>query len=84
VTLGHRYLKNYYKQHLPSYEQRKVNAVGRVMVKYRALGWKGSSYGGLQGKRDKGWALKMRQQKEMQLGVKANKLQRHFRPQVIF
>ena len=83
VTLGHRYLKHYYKQHLPSYEHRKATLIGHVMAKYRAIGWKGS-LDETRRERDKAWALRMKQQREMKLGVKANKLQRHFRPQVIF
>ena len=53
------------------------------MAKYRAIGWKGS-LDETRRERDKAWALRMKQQREMKLGVKANKLQRHFRPQVIF
>lgn len=83
VTLGHRYLKHHYKQHLPSMEHRRPTVVGKVMANYRAIGWKGS-LDVEKKRRNVDWALKMRQQRVMKLGVMANKLQKHLRPQVIF
>lgn len=83
VALGHRYLKHHYKQHLPTLEQRKASLVGRVMAHYRAIGWKGS-YDVGQRQKDVSLSLKMKQQGYMKLGVKANKFQKHFRPQVVF
>lgn len=83
VLLGHRYLKNYYKQRLPNDDHRKAAVIGRVMSKYKAIGWKGS-YEEVRKDKDRSWAIRMKQQREMQLGIKANKLQKHLRPQVVF
>lgn len=86
AKVGHRSLRQFYKQHLPTLEHRKSALVGRLMAQYKALGWKGA-YGGegaaIRG-RDESWARRMQQARAMKLGVKANKLQTHFRPQVIF
>lgn len=85
AKVGHRSLKYLYKQRLPTLEHRKSALVGRLMAQYKALGWKGSvGEGGLQRYRDESWAKRMKQAKDTKLGVKANKLQQHFRPQVIF
>lgn len=81
--IGHRALRLYYKQHLPSLEQRKSALISRLMSQYRALGWKESAKGMSQ-HRDVTWAKKMQSVRDMRLSVKANKLQHHFRQQVIF
>lgn len=84
--VGHRALRHYYKQHLPSQDQRKSALVSRLLSQYRALGWKG--YGrtesGLLRQRDEAWGRKMQKAREVKLGVKANKFQPHLRPQVVF
>ena len=84
VTVGHRLLKNYYKQRVPTNERRKATLLSRVMSQYRAIGWRGTYDDGGKRDRDEKWAHKMRQQREMKIGVKANSLQKFFRPQVIF
>ena len=87
VLLGHRYLRNYYKQHLPNYQHPRNNksnaSVGQHVYKAIGSSWKQSCEEARK-ERDVSWALKVKQHKEMQLGVKANKLQKHLRPQVIF
>ena len=83
--VGHRSLKHTFKQHLPTFEQRKASLVGRLMTQYRALGWKeGGGEGVLKKQRDVKWALKMKQASDIRLKVKANKMQPHLRPQVVF
>ena len=84
--IGHRALRQYYKQHLPTPEQRKSALITRLMSQYRALGWKGyeKGEGGATKLRDVTWAKKMQSARAMKLSVKANKLQPHLRPQVIF
>ena len=83
--VGHRALKHLYKQRLPTFEQRKLALMGRLMAKYRALGWKGYTGDGATGReRDEVWAKKMQQARKMKLSVRANKMQKHFRPQVVF
>lgn len=85
AKVGHRSLKHTFKQHLPTFEQRKATLVGRLMTQYRALGWKeDGGEGVLKKQRDVKWALKMKQASDMRLKVKANKMQPHLRPQVVF
>ena len=88
TKVGHRSMAYLYKQHLPTLEQRKAALLGRVMNQYRALGWKeqgsGQAVAVMRAERDKAWASKMQKARELKLGVKANKLQKHFRPQVVF
>ena len=86
ARVGHRALRHYYKQRLPTQEQRKSSMITRLMSHYRALGWK--SYGKGEGvvlqQRDVMWTRKMQSARSMKLSMKANKMQHHFRPQVVF
>lgn len=86
AKVGHRALKLFYKQRLPTQEQRKSALVSRMISQYRALGWKESAKGevGMLRQRDEAWGRKMQTQRNLRLSVKANKFQPHFRPQVIF
>jgi len=57
------------------------------MTEYRALGWKGRESSEVERKTAKqGEAMSSMntQQKDLQIGIKGNQLQSHFRPQVIF
>ena len=86
AKVGHRSMKYLYKQRVPTLEQRKATLVGRLLSQYRALGWK-EGYAGESGelrKRDEAWSRRMQQARTMKLSVKANKMQHHFRPQVVF
>ena len=85
ATVGHRLLKTFYKQNPPSYERRKATVVSRVMSQYRAIGWRGSQDDNTRRRiKDITWVNRMRQQRQMELGCRANNMQKHFRPQVIF
>lgn len=86
AKVGHRALKLYYKQHLPTQEQRKSALVSRLVSHYRALGWKemGKGEGGMLRQRGEAWGKRMQKARDVKLGVKANKMQHHFRPQVVF
>ena len=84
TVVGHRYLKNYYKQRVPTQERRKATTVSRVMAQYRSLGWRGLCDDNGKKERDEDWSQKMRQQQLMSISVRANKMQKHFRPQVVF
>ena len=85
VKVGHRSLKQFYKQRPPSLEHRKSTLVTRLMAQYRALGWKGYvGEGAAKRERDEAWIVRMKQARSTKLSVKANKLQKHFRPQVVF
>lgn len=83
AIIGHRYYKNYYKQHLPV-NTKKATSVSRVMAAYRAIGWNSSCDDHMRRKRDEKWAEKMKQAKTLKTSVRANKFQTHFRPQVVF
>ena len=83
--LSHRLMKQFYKQRLPTLEQRTSTVVTRLMAQYRAIGWKGLE--GEVGKKqvmDEAWRHRMQQRRQLKLSVRANKQQHHFRPQVIF
>ena len=92
ATAGHRSLKVYYKQHLPSEDRAHVPKrpalVGRLMTEYRALGWKGKQSSEAEkrkAKQGEAAGIKTRKQQDLQMGLKGNELlQTHFRPQVIF
>lgn len=85
TTVGHRLLKTFYRQNPPSYERRRATLAGRVMSQYRAIGWKDSQGDNTHRRiRDVGWSHRMKQQRQMKLGCKANKMQPYLRPQVVF
>ena len=90
TTVGHRSFQRYYKQNLtPSHAHSLVPQradVSRVVTGYRAIGYQGSSVQEVEGRRARWEVFHKRVQKkqELQIGVKANKQQHHFRPQVIF
>ena len=86
AKVGHRAMKQIYKQHLPTVEQRRSAVIGRLMSQYRALGWKGYGGGEVGKKREKDemWVRRMEQARITRLSTKANKFQKHFRPQVVF
>ena len=89
ATAGHRSLRQYYKQQFPAKRmplRKKQNVqVDRLIAQYRGLGW----HGELLPMRREFIRAQMEKQRKTRkdrtrLGVKANKLQHHFRPQVVF
>lgn len=82
-TIGHRSLNRYYKQHLNPNRQlvpKKNKKLTRIMNQYRSIGWKPATSAQLEEKK-----MRIKQAKyQMRLGVKANKLQHHYREQVMF
>ena len=86
AKVSHRAMKQVYKQHLPTEEQRKSAVISRLMSQYRALGWKGYGGGEVGKKREKDelWVRRMEQARTTKLSIRANKFQKHFRPQVVF
>ncbi|XP_033761889.1 zinc finger protein 622-like isoform X2 [Pecten maximus] len=83
ATIGHRSLQKYYRQNLPQRESSRTKALlPNMLAHYKALGWTGAK-GAVAQKRVKDLAfmqrLKLRQ--HMRLGIKANKMQPHFRSQ---
>lgn len=90
AVIGHRSLMRYYKQRLnpargavvPSKSNRRLH---RVLAEYRSLGWTQTQQAAVAQKaRDIHHMKRTYQRMNMRLGVKANKLQRHFRQQVDF
>jgi len=88
ATVGHRSLKMYYKQNLPEKEAAKAvtrknrTINGRqLMSQYQSLGYRSTTSLALAAKaRDQQFI----QKRMMRLGIKNNKLQRHFRSQIDF
>ncbi|RKP20236.1 hypothetical protein ROZALSC1DRAFT_12959 [Rozella allomycis CSF55] len=83
TQLGNRMYKKYYKQRLPAEENRESVLINKLMGQYRALGWKGNDE--LSVVHKKALEIKDRRFRNemMHLGVKANKLQKHFRVQIL-
>lgn len=82
----HRDLHKYYKQHLPSDKRlQQLKMVHNVMADYKALGLHGT-VGEAERQKIRDTKLQRREfaKQNVQLAVKANKFQKHFRPQVIF
>jgi len=92
ATVGHRSLLRYYKQSLnPRFHGRNAivakhrTAVQKLMSHYKALGWAGCTGEAAKVKaKDIQFAQKAFHKNRMQIGVKANKLQHHYREQVMY
>ncbi|XP_064614151.1 cytoplasmic 60S subunit biogenesis factor ZNF622-like isoform X2 [Liolophura sinensis] len=86
VTVGHRSLQRYYCQNLPQRRApRGQSVMPRLLAQYKALGWTGiKGEAAVQKAKDLAEFRRLRHHHYMKLGVKANKLQHHFRCQVIF
>lgn len=90
AVVGHRSLMRYYKQRLnPNRALMPVKTsnkkLHKVLAEYRSLGWSASQQMAVAKRARDIHHMKRQYQKwNMKLGVKANKLQRHFRPQVDF
>jgi len=83
-TVGHRTLQRYFRQKLkPGRElvlHSNPSSISKVMTQYKALGWLGTTGpAAMQKAKDIAYANRMRSRYEMHVGVKSNKLQRHFR-----
>lgn len=86
AVAGHRSLARYYRQNLPVMPSKSRDSAQRVLSQYRALGWTGSTTREEAQKkaRDIRFMQNVRAKQQMQLGCRANKLQKHFRQQVLF
>ena len=85
ARLGHRDLRHIYKQHLPQDRQLQTKVVKNLTMGYKALGWHGTvGEVARQRVRDVRLARKKQARHDVKLSLKANKMQTHFRPQVIF
>ncbi|XP_043204398.1 zinc finger protein 622-like [Amphibalanus amphitrite] len=88
ATVGHRALVRYYRQHLKPEKAVALRKTGAattardVLHQYRLMGWTGSSKEQLKKTARDMMALRRHQQRsDMRLGVKANRLQKHYREQ---
>ncbi|ELU13958.1 hypothetical protein CAPTEDRAFT_174182 [Capitella teleta] len=84
-SIGHRSLQRYYRQKLRPERAvvvRNPTALSRVMAGYKALGWTGGT-GPMTKVRanDLQYMKRVQWKSHMRLGVKANKLQHHYREQ---
>ncbi|XP_050475220.1 cytoplasmic 60S subunit biogenesis factor ZNF622 [Bombus huntii] len=84
--IGHRSLFIYYKQNLnPNKAVSKSDKLRKILSQYRALGWSETQKEAVVKKaRDIKYMERVQAKYSTQLQFKANKLQKHFRPQVIF
>ncbi|GFY68078.1 zinc finger protein 622 [Trichonephila inaurata madagascariensis] len=85
ATIGHRSLAVYYKQNLKPVSSDSKQKVKKVLQQYKALGYTGTS-GPMAVKvaRDISYVQRIKQRYNLKLGLKQNKLQPHFRQQVLF
>ncbi|PSN43459.1 hypothetical protein C0J52_23085 [Blattella germanica] len=87
ATIGHRSLMRYYKQNIDPHSkvvphQKKLH---KVLAQYRALGWTETQReAAVRKARDLHYMKRLQSKYMTNLGVKGNKLQKHFRPQVNF
>lgn len=88
AVVGHRSLAMYYAQNLQPERARPRNEEGarRLLSHYKALGWTGATSRevAIQKARDLQFMRRVQAKQALRLGVKANKLQKHFRQQVLF
>ncbi|XP_069674094.1 cytoplasmic 60S subunit biogenesis factor ZNF622-like [Periplaneta americana] len=87
ATVGHRSLMRYYRQRFDPNKsvvpQRKK--IHKVLAHYRALGWtETQKESAVRKARDIDYMKRVQSKFATNIGVKANKLQKHFRPQVNF
>ncbi|XP_033193942.1 cytoplasmic 60S subunit biogenesis factor ZNF622 [Bombus vancouverensis nearcticus] len=84
--IGHRSLFIYYKQNLnPNRAVSKSDKLRKILSQYRALGWSETQKEAVAKKaRDIKYMERVQAKYSTQLQFKANKLQKHFRPQVNF
>lgn len=85
AKIGHRNMRHIYKQNLPPERSRHAKVIQSIMADYKALGWHGTVESASRQKVKDVRLQNMQQAKRrVDVSVKANKLQKHFRPQVIF
>ena len=85
AKIGHRNMRHIYKQNLPPERSHHTKVIQNIMADYKALGWHGT-IGSASRQKVKDVRLQNMQQakRTVNVSVKANKLQKHFRSQVLF
>ena len=85
AKLGHRNLRHIYKQSLPPERKGHAKVIQNIMADYRALGWQGTIGNAARQKVKDVRLQNMRKAKQtVGVSVKANRLQKHYRAQVLF
>lgn len=85
AKIGHRNMRHIYKQNLPPDRSHHSKVIQSIMADYKALGWHGTIASAARQK-VKDVRLRNIQQakRNVDISVKANRMQKHFRPQVVF
>ena len=85
AKIGHRNMRHIYKQNLPPERSHHSQVIQSIMADYKALGWHGTIASAARQK-VKDVRLRNIQQakRNVDISVKANRMQKHFRPQVVF
>ena len=85
AKIGHRNMRHIYKQNLPPEGSHHSEVIQSIMADYKALGWHGTIASAARQK-VKDVRLRNIQQakRNVDISVKANRMQKHFRPQVVF
>ena len=85
AKIGHRNMRHIYKQNLPPERSHHSKVIQSIMADYKALGWHGTIASAARQK-VKDVRLRNIQQakRNVDISVKANRMQKHFRPQVVF
>lgn len=85
AKIGHRNMRHIYKQNLPPERSHHSKVIQSIMADYKALGWHGTIASATRQK-VKDVRLRNIQQakRNVDISVKANRMQKHFRPQVVF
>lgn len=85
AKIGHRNMRHIYNQNLPPERSHHSKVIQSIMADYKALGWHGTIASAARQK-VKDVRLRNIQQakRNVDISVKANRMQKHFRPQVVF
>lgn len=85
AKIGHRNMRHIYKQNLRPERSHHSKVIQSIMADYKALGWHGTIASAARQK-VKDVRLRNIQQakRNVDISVKANRMQKHFRPQVVF
>ena len=85
AKIGHRNMRHIYKQNLPPERSHHSKVIQSIMADYKALGWHGTI---ASASRQKVKDVRLRNiqqaKRNVDISVKANRMQKHFRPQVVF
>eukprot|EP00051_Salpingoeca_urceolata_P004503 m.65460 g.65460 ORF g.65460 m.65460 type:complete len:412 (+) comp13667_c0_seq2:619-1854(+) len=83
LRAGHRELRRYHKQRFQPEDSRDSVVIQRLMSQYKAIGLNSTMEITPAQRRSRAKAARLEQKSRMQVGVKANKLQKFFREQVL-